>query len=86
MFAVLMVALAADPEFVVVNKCPPVFTVVNKMPAAPAVAAKPIFRGPVFNASHNCPTCGRSQFVISSGGKGGTHTHTCRYDGTVWFH
>lgn len=55
--------------------------------AAPAVAAASTFqRGPVFNASHNCPTCGRSQFVISGGAKGGRHTHTCRYDGTVWYH
>ena len=52
----------------------------------PEVVVKPTFRCPVFNSSHNCPTCGRSQFVISSGGKGGTHTHTCRYDGTVWYH
>lgn len=55
--------------------------------AAPVVAVASTFqRGPVFNASHDCPTCGRSQYVISGGAKGGRHTHTCRYDGTVWYH
>lgn len=54
--------------------------------AVPAVAARTFQRGPVFNASHDCPTCGRSQYVISGGRKGGYHTHTCRYDGTVWYH
>jgi len=59
----------------------------ERTPAAPEVAVKPTFRsGPVFNASHNCPACGRSQYVISGGAKGGRHTHTCRYDGTVWYH
>lgn len=61
--------------------------VVVEKKAAPAVAAT-TFRqsGPVYNASHNCPSCGRSQYVISGGVKGGYHTHTCRYDGTVWYH
>lgn len=71
-----------------------VATVVSDVPVivekktAPVVAVASTFRaaGPVFNASHNCPTCGRSQFVISGGAKGGYHTHTCRHDGTVWYH
>lgn len=53
--------------------------------AAPVVAAR-TFRNGDYHASHSCPVCGRSQFVIHSGSKGGGHTHQCRYDGTVWRH
>lgn len=84
MFAVLMVALAADPQFVVVNKCPPTFTVVNKC-AAPAVAAK-TFRGESFHAGHNCPNCGRSQYRIAGWVGNGQHRHTCASCGTSWIH
>lgn len=53
--------------------------------AAPAVAAT-TFRNGSYHAGHSCPSCGRTQFVIESGRKGGTHTHRCAADGTVWFH
>lgn len=78
----LLLVLAAPPQFPPVREAPPQFPPVQ---AAPVVAAQ-TFRGPVYNASHQCPTCGRSQFVIHSGFKGGTHTHRCPYDGTVWQH
>lgn len=39
-----------------------------------------------FNASHNCPECGRNQFVVSGNGPGRTHTHTCNKCGTTWYH
>lgn len=84
MFLALMAALAADPQFTVVNKCPPVFTVVNKT-AAPVVAAR-TFRGDQFNASHNCPNCNRSQFRISGWVGNGQHRHTCASCGTSWVH
>lgn len=81
MFVALLLTLASPPAFVVENKMPP-FVVVNRI-AAPEVAARTF---PVFNASHNCPKCGREQLRISSGAKGRSQTHTCTYDGTVWFH
>lgn len=66
-----------------------VATVVSDLPslaqAAPAVAAR-TFPSGSYHAGHDCPSCGRSQYVISGGAKGRTHTHTCRYDGTVWYH
>lgn len=54
--------------------------------AVPAVTAAPTFRNGSYHVGHDCPTCGRSQFVIESGRKYGTHTHRCQYDGTVWTH
>ena len=86
MISLLVLAMAAPPTFEVTNHCPPAFKVTNHCPAvkaAPAVAAKGIFH----NTTHNCPTCGRSQFVINGPGPlPGTHTHRCSYDGTVWYH
>lgn len=43
------------------------------------------FRGG-FNASHSCPVCGRSQYVVSGRGPvPGSHTHTCAA-GHTWWH
>jgi hypothetical protein len=56
--------------------------------ATPEVVAKSTFRqsGIPFNASHNCPVCGRAQYVISgSGPVAGSHTHTCAA-GHTWWH
>lgn len=48
---------------------------------------KPFRRGGVlYNPTHNCPACGRSQYYISGRGPGGTHTHTCSSCSTTWFH
>lgn len=86
MFAVLLLVAGADPAFEVVNKCPPVkFTVVNKMPAAPVVAAKKAFRGDNFHAGHQCPECGRTQYVISGWLPNGQHRHVCSA-GHSWIH
>lgn len=54
--------------------------------AAPAVAAKRTFPNGGYHAGHNCPNCGRPQFVISGGSKYGTHSHTCPSCGTTWNH
>jgi predicted Zn finger-like uncharacterized protein len=43
-------------------------------------------RGLRFNSSHQCPTCGASQYVVSGRGPGNTHTHTCSRCGTSWYH
>lgn len=60
-------------------------------PAARGVAAPRPFRRPGgmgggFHAGHDCPNCGRAQYVVSGGGPGGTHTHTCGGCGTSWHH
>ncbi len=86
MFLLLSFVCAVDvPQFQVTNKCPPAYTVVNKI-AAPAVAAKPVFRGEQYNASHSCPTCGRQQLRIDGYTGGGQHRHVCPVDGTSWVH
>ena len=39
-----------------------------------------------FHAGHDCPVCGRSQYVISGRGPvPGSHTHTCAA-GHTWWH
>lgn len=48
-------------------------------------AAAPTFRGDRYNASHTCPECGRSQFVVSGSRPGGGHYHTCAA-GHTWWH
>lgn len=75
----------ADQALTVTNHCPPALTVTNHCPkAAPAVAAARTFQ---HNASHNCPTCGRSQYVIYGRGPvANTHTHQCANCRTVWWH
>lgn len=85
MFAILMLTLAADPNIEVVNLCPPKIEVVNLCPAAPVVAAR-TFRVEQFNASHNCPNCGQSQYRISGWVGNGQHRHTCASCGTSWVH
>lgn len=82
----LAFALTAEPppKFEVVNKCPPAFTVVNK--TAPAVAVTRPFRGERFNASHQCPQCGRTQYRIAGWVGNGQHRHTCVSCGTSWIH
>lgn len=54
---------------------------------APGVAAPSggTFRGG-WHESHNCPSCGRAEFVVDSFNADGSHNHRCRYDNTVWFH
>lgn len=84
MFLALLLTLSAPPTFTVENKIPP-FAVKNRI-AAPEVAAKPTFQNGSYHASHSCPVCGRSQFVIYTGSKGRTHTHRCQFDGTIWSH
>lgn len=52
--------------------------------AAREVAVPRTFPG--FDASHNCPECGRSQFGVSGRGPTpGSHTHTCSA-GHSWWH
>lgn len=58
------------------------------MRSAPGVAA-PSFPRRIsggFHAGHDCPACGRLQFVVAGPGPGGTHRHRCPVDGTEWFH
>lgn len=78
------------PTFIVENRCPPKFTVVNAVPkvkAVPAVAAKPTFRQPQYHAGHDCPSCGRPQWLVHSGiANVAGHTHRCSSCGTVWRH
>lgn len=38
------------------------------------------------NASHNCPSCGARQTIVSGQGPNGTHTHTCPRCQTTWYH
>jgi hypothetical protein len=54
--------------------------------AAPAVAAKKTFPNGGWHEGHQCPSCGREQFVVSGGFKYGVHTHTCSACGTTWSH
>jgi hypothetical protein len=40
-----------------------------------------------YNASHNCPKCGKSEFRVSGPGPAlNTHTHTCTSCGSSWYH
>lgn len=52
---------------------------------APAVAPR-TFPGGGYHAGHQCPQCGRNQFVIAGHNADGTHSHRCAFDGTVWRH
>lgn len=53
--------------------------------AAPGVAAGTFRAG--HNASHDCPSCGRAQFVVAGPGpRPGTHRHDCASCGTSWYH
>jgi hypothetical protein len=38
-----------------------------------------------YHAGHNCPRCGRQQFVIYRFGPGPYHTHRCGTT-TYWYH
>lgn len=84
MFAVLVFALSANPVFVVENHCPK-FTVTNHIKAAPEVAVK-TFRTGEYNKSHQCPSCGQFQWVVSGFNSDGTHNHTCSRCSTQWKH
>lgn len=88
MFSLLAFVLAADPVFIVENRCPVAFIVTNKMPkAVPAVtAAVKTFPQFGYNASHNCPQCGRQQLRIAGYVGNGQHVHTCPNDGISWVH
>lgn len=50
--------------------------------ARPEVRVPQTFRNP----SHNCPSCGRSQYVVAGFNGDGTHTHVCPSCGTSWKH
>lgn len=41
-----------------------------------------------YNASHDCPSCGREQYTIESneGPVSKSHTHRCNACGTAWYH
>lgn len=39
----------------------------------------------VYHAGHNCPSCGRQQFLIEND-SGPNHTHRCGHCGTAWWH
>lgn len=47
---------------------------------APAVASS------TFHAGHDCPACGRSQYVVNGYNRDGTHNHTCPACSTTWRH
>lgn len=53
---------------------------------APGVVPAKNFQSGQRHAGHTCPACGRSQFVVASSNRDGTHNHRCPYDGTVWSH
>lgn len=41
----------------------------------------------VYNPSHNCPSCGRTQYKIKNGDDAGpNHIHRCNYCNTAWYH
>lgn len=57
-------------------------------PNAPGVAVP---KGATFQQQgrgdgHQCPACGRSQYVVDSFNRDGSHNHRCALDGTVWTH
>ena len=58
--------------------------------ATPAVVAKNTFQqrgtNAGYHAGHDCPSCNRSQFIISGWNSDGTHTHTCSSCGQSWRH
>lgn len=54
--------------------------------SAPEVAQQTFRPSSIYNPTHNCPTCGRSQYVVDSFNRDGTHNHRCPADGTVWRH
>jgi len=56
-----------------------------KVAAAPGVAAPQTFRGSDYHPPHDCPVCGRAQYVISGFNPDGTHNHTCSA-GHTWRH
>jgi hypothetical protein len=41
-----------------------------------------------YNENHNCPGCGREQYIIENedGPGSGTHTHRCSHCNYVWYH
>ena len=87
MYVLLAFALAAPPEFTVVDKTAPKFVVVNKTKAPGVAKAKAAtFRNGDWHDGHNCPACGRQQLQISSGFSRGLHRHTCRGCGASWEH
>lgn len=91
MTAILLTLFVAGqvPTFTVENRCPPKFTVVNfqPKPAAPVVAANPVFQRPGYHSGHDCPNCGRQQWVVHGGAANVSgHTHRCSGCGTVWWH
>lgn len=53
--------------------------------AAVEVAAK-TFRTGSYHAGHQCPSCNRSQFIISGWNPDGTHSHICSSCGEKWRH
>lgn len=87
MLSFLLLALAAPPEFVVVDKTVPKFTVVDKTKTPGVVKAKAAtFRSGNEHAGHDCPTCGREQLRVGGWVGNGQHYHSCRSCGTTWRH
>lgn len=80
------VCMADVPTFTVVNRMPVTVTVVNKMPAASGVAVARTFQSGQYNPSHQCPSCGRTQYRIAGYVGNGQHRHVCAFDGTAWIH
>lgn len=48
----------------------------------PVVPPMPVVPAKLYNASHNCPTCGSYQNVVVRE-ENGEHSHTCTHAGTV---
>lgn len=92
---ILLSSLSADtsPQYTVVNRCPTTYTVVNKVPPtiivnrvpleAPKKISSPLYTD--IHAGHDCPSCGRSQYVVNRQ-QGNLHSHKCNSCGTEWWH
>lgn len=80
MFLLLLLTLAAPPQAPPVRERPPQAPPVVNRIAAPEVAtakATTFPRAERFNPSHQCPACGRSQYVIAGWVGNGQHRHVC---------
>lgn len=49
-------------------------------------AARAVPRPTFRHAGHDCPACGRHQFVVAGWNRDGTHTHRCPRCGAAWSH
>lgn len=84
-----VVGLAAPPQAPLPPQAPPLLEEPKPKPQ-PKVAPAPspklgwVYGG--YQPTHDCPVCGRPQYVQSGQNRDGTHNHTCRYDGAMWRH